>query len=219
MHKPPGLLVHRTGLDAFETRFALQMLRGQLGRHVWPVHRLDKGTSGVLVFALSAQAARHLGQQFDDGAVQKTYHAMVRGWPPEAGAVDHPLRRVDDFGNLGPAQSAHTQYRRLARYALPLRDRAFPTTRCALVELQPSTGRQHQLRRHCKHIAHPIVGDATHGKGPLNRALAQLLGQQRLWLQAHTLCVEHPVTRATLALRALVEPDWDLWNSYIFNSV
>ena len=95
--KPPGLLVHRTGLDAGETRFALQMLRDQLGRPVWPAHRLDKGTSGVLLFALDAGTARALGRQFEAGdAITKTYQAMVRGWPAPEGLIDHPLRRMTD---------------------------------------------------------------------------------------------------------------------------
>src|SRR5574343_1735858 len=95
--KPPGLLVHRSGLDAGETRFALQLLRDQLGQPVWPVHRLDKGTSGVLLFALDAGTARALGQAFERGeAMRKTYQAVVRGWPPGAGTIDHPLRRMPD---------------------------------------------------------------------------------------------------------------------------
>src|SRR6218665_95161 len=95
--KPPGLLVHRTGLDAGETQFALQLLRDQLGRPVWPAHRLDKGTSGVLLFALDAETARALGLAFEaPDLVRKTYRAVVRGWPPAEGLIDHPLKRLED---------------------------------------------------------------------------------------------------------------------------
>jgi len=213
--KPPGLLVHRTGLDAGETRFALQLLRDQLGRPVWPVHRLDKGTSGVLLFALDAGTARTLGQAFERGeAMRKTYRAVVRGWPPEAGAIDHPLKRMPDDMRTErvEVQDALTHYRTLQRYELPLAQGGFATTRCALVELRPVTGRRHQLRRHLKHIAHPIIGDATHGKGPLNRALAELLGLQRLWLHAVRLELAHPVTGQAVVIEAPMGDEWQRWS-------
>lgn len=216
MDKPPGLLVHRTGLDAGETRFALQMLRDQLGRPVWPVHRLDKGTSGVLLFALDAGTARALGEAFEaPDAVHKTYRAVVRGWPPPQGLIDHALRRLEDDTRAGrqEVQEARTRYRTLQHYELPLPYGGFATTRCALVELQPLTGRRHQLRRHLKHIAHPIIGDATHGKGPLNRAVAQLLGLQRLWLHALRLELVHPLGGAPLKIEAPCDQAWEAWGS------
>ncbi|WP_137894829.1 pseudouridine synthase [Ramlibacter sp. 2FC] len=215
--KPPGLLVHRSGLDAGETRFALQLLRDQLGRPVWPVHRLDKGTSGVLLFALDAETARRLGAAFEAGAaLRKTYRAVVRGWPAAEGLIDHPLRRLADDARAGreELQEARTRYRRLARHELPLAQGAFPGTRCALVELEPLTGRRHQLRRHLKHIAHPLIGDATHGKGALNRAVAGLLGLQRLWLHALRLELVHPHSGAALTITAKPGPEWALWDRY-----
>lgn len=216
VNKPPGLLVHRTGLDAGETRFALQLLRDQLGRPVWPVHRLDKGTSGVLLFALNADTAHTLGQAFEAGhGLQKTYQAVVRGWPAPTGYTDHPLKRMpDDLRREREAvQTAHTRWRTLEHFDLPLPQGPFETTRCARIELQPLTGRRHQLRRHMKHIAHPIVGDATHGKGPLNRAVAELLGHQRLWLHAHTLALQHPTTGEPLHLQAALGDEWAVWRS------
>ena len=209
--------MHRTGLDAGETRFALQMLRDQLGRPVWPVHRLDKGTSGVLLFALDAATARTLGQRFEAGeGLTKTYRAIVRGWPPAEGLIDHPLKRLPDDARPGreEIQDASTAFRSLARYTLPLATGEFPQTRCALVALSPQTGRRHQLRRHMKHIAHPIIGDATHGKGPLNRAVAALIGGQRLWLHALRLELVHPVTGVTLHVEAETEPTWQVWRRF-----
>ena len=216
--KPAGLLVHRTGLDAGETRFALQLLREQLGRPVWPVHRLDKGTSGVLLFALDAGTAGALGAALQaDGVVAKTYLALVRGWPADAGLIDHPLTRLPDdtrpTARALTAQAARTRWLTLARHTLPLAHGAFATTRCALIELRPETGRRHQLRRHCKHIAHPIIGDATHGKGPLNRALAGLLGTQRLWLHAGALALAHPVSGQPLLIQAAPGPEWARWSA------
>lgn len=214
--KPPGLLVHRTGLDAGETRFAVQLLRDQIGQPVWPVHRLDKGTSGVLLFALDAATASQLGRAFESGeGISKTYHAIVRGWPAEEGLIDHPLRRLPDDMRTEreEVQDSQTRFTTLERYELPLPYGGFPATRCALVELQPLTGRRHQLRRHLKHIAHPIIGDATHGKGPLNRAVAGYLGVQRLWLHASGLALRHPFSGAALMLGAPRDAAWSRWRA------
>lgn len=214
--KPPGLLVHRTGLDAGETRFAVQLLRDQIGRPVWPVHRLDKGTSGVLLFALDADTATTLGRAFEAGeSLHKTYHAVVRGWPPDQGLIDHPLRRMPDDMRTGreEVQAAQTRFATLVRHELPIACDRFPSTRCALVTLQPLTGRRHQLRRHLKHIAHPIIGDATHGKGPLNRAVAAWLGTQRLWLHASELCLAHPRSGVWLSISAPLGSPWSRWTA------
>lgn len=209
--KPAGLLVHRSEVDRRETRFAVQLVRDRIGQPVWPVHRLDRGTSGVLLFALSAEIAAALGRAFEGDAIQKRYVALVRGWPEEAGLVDHALARLGD-GSVRDAsrapQPAVTHYRRLARLELGVPDERHATSRYALVELRPETGRRHQLRRHLKHIAHPIVGDATYGKGRLNRALAALLGVTRLWLHAHALGFAHPVTGEDLRLEAPLGDEW-----------
>lgn len=200
VYKPAGWLVHRTGLDAGETRFIMQTLRDQIGQHVYPVHRLDKGTCGVLVMALHPAAARALSLAFEQHSVHKRYLALVRGWAPESAEVDHPLR-PDDAPPDAPVQDAHTTLRRLARAEVGASaDPRFATTRASLVEALPTTGRRHQIRRHLKHIAHPILGDATHGKGPLNRWWAERLGQQRLWLHAWHLSLPHPVRGERLEL-------------------
>ena len=216
VHKPAGWLVHRTPLDKGETRFVLQALRDQLGRPVWPLHRLDKGTSGVLAFALDAQAARTMGLRFESGeGLHKTYRAIVRGWPVSEGLIDHALKRMPDDmrSEREEYQAAQTRYRTLRRGELALSHGAFARTRWADVELQPLTGRRHQLRRHMKHIAHPILGDATHGKGPLNRAVAEHIGFNRLWLHALHLELRHPVHDAVLQIEAPLPPEWELWHA------
>lgn len=200
VHKPAGWLVHRTGLDAGETRFVLQTLRDQLGQRVHPAHRLDKGTCGVLLMALHAQAARALAEAFAAQAVDKRYLALVRGWAPARAEVDHALRPHDAAPDAA-AQPAHTRLSCLARLELPeASDARFASTRASLVLAEPGTGRRHQIRRHLKHIAHPIIGDATHGKGPLNRWWAARLGQSRLWLHAWQLSLAHPVTGQPLVI-------------------
>lgn len=206
--KPPGLLVHRSDLDRQERRFALQMLRGQAGREVHPVHRLDRGASGVLIFALDRDTARAASRLFESKAVEKSYLAVVRGWPPEQGEIVHPLpRRPDDYeipGGFGEAatQAAVTRYRRLATAELPYPANQFPTSRYALLHLEPLTGRRHQLRRHLKHIAHPIIGDSTYGKGPHNRLFRDLFACRRMLLACLELRFLHPVTGTALTVTA-----------------
>jgi tRNA pseudouridine65 synthase len=183
--KPAGLLVHRSPLDAHETRSAAEMLRTQLGAPVWLLHRLDKATSGVLAFARSAAAASALGEAFETGRVRKRYLALVRGWPAAEGEIDYPLARDPELPSAGqPRLAAVTRWRRLACFEWPFADGRHATSRYALVEVEPLSGRRHQIRRHFKHIAHPLVGDTTHGKGPHNRAVAAWLGTARLWLHA-----------------------------------
>lgn len=214
IHKPSGLLVHRSEIDRHETRFAVQLLRDQIGRRVWAAHRLDKGTSGVLVFALDPDTAGHLGRQFEAGEVEKNYLAVVRGHPEESGVIDHPLsRQRDNYEFKGErssdeAQPAVTRYRRLATAELPHCVDRYPTSRYALLELEPLTGRRHQIRRHLKHIAHPIIGDATYGKGRHNRLFGELFGNRRLLLACTRLSFRHPHSGETLAIEAAPADDF-----------
>lgn len=209
VNKPAGLLVHRSGLDAHETDTVLDRLRGDWGA-LSPAHRLDKGTSGVLLLARHAAAARALGQAFEAGVCRKRYLALVRGWPADEWRVDHPLARDPERPSQGqPLLPACTGGRTLARAEWPLTTRAgFAGTRVALVEAWPETGRRHQIRRHLKHLGHPLIGDSTHGKGPLNRALAEWLGVQRLWL--HALSLAWPALEGLPAqqVHAPPGPEW-----------
>lgn len=212
VHKPAGWLVHRTGLDAGETRFVVQTLRDQLGQHVYPVHRLDKGTSGVLLMALSPGGARALAEAFQRREVGKRYLAFVRGWPQAEVTVDHALR-PDDAPPEAEPQPAVTHFSRLATWQLDVPVDRYPQTRVALVEARPETGRRHQIRRHLKRLSHPIIGDTTHGKGGHNRWWAQHLGVQRMWLHAVELRFAHPIHGETVVLRsepqdAMLNPDW-----------
>ncbi|MFM2066239.1 MAG: hypothetical protein RLZZ584_1148 [Pseudomonadota bacterium] len=183
--KPAGLLVHRTALDAHEALNARDLLQAQLGQPLWTVHRLDKATSGLLLFARSVAAARALGAAFEAGRVHKRYLALVRGWPVDAGEIDHALARDPERPSAGQVLlPALTRYRCLVRHEWPFGDGRHASSRYALVEVEPASGRRHQIRRHFKHIAHPLVGDSTHGKGAHNRAVAAWLGVARLWLHA-----------------------------------
>ncbi len=214
IHKPSGLLVHRTTLDRHETRFAVQLLRDQIGQRVYPVHRLDRGTSGVLLFASNREVGKALSAQFEAQTVDKTYLAIVRGHPPEAGSIDHALTRQYDAYEfrspdpIGLAQQSLTHYRRLALTELPYRVDRYPSSRYALLELKPQSGRRHQLRRHLKHLAHPIIGDATYGKGRHNRLFQQLFGCQRLLLACVEMRLTHPLNGSPLHLCAPLADDF-----------
>lgn len=210
VHKPAGLLVHRTNLDAHEKHFAVQLLRDQIGHRVHPVHRLDKATSGVLLFALSRELASILSSAFERGDVLKRYVSVVRGSIPESGEIAHPLvLRYDEAeGRMAGAsaeQNAVTRFRRLASVELPHRVDRYPTSRYSLVELHPLTGRRHQLRRHMSHISHHIVGDTTYGKGRHNQLFRNLYASHRLLLASVELRLVHPVTGQPLALVAPLE--------------
>jgi tRNA pseudouridine65 synthase len=181
--KPAGMVVHRSE-QCPEGEPVLQRLRDQIGRRVWPLHRLDRATSGVLLFALDADAARHLSQQFERHEIDKRYHAIVRGWTQPSGTVHWPLREHPD----APLLHAISSYRRHATLELPIPLGAHATVRYALVEARPHTGRMHQLRRHFAHLRHPIVGDVRHGDGKHNR-IFRALGLPGMLLRAVTLTV------------------------------
>ena len=208
VNKPSGLLVHRSMIDRHETRFAMQIVRDQVGQHVFPLHRLDKPTSGVLIFALSSELAKAAGEQFQNGEIEKTYRAVVRGYAPESGVIDHALKEeLDKMTDRKarqdkPAQEALTEFKRLATVELPIQIDRYPNSRYSLVEAYPKTGRKHQVRRHMKHIAHPIIGDAKHGKGNHNRYFDKHFSAGRLLLHCTQMKMKHPVSGELLTFNA-----------------
>lgn len=211
INKPSGLLVHRSEIDRHETRFAMQLVRDQLGQLVFPVHRLDKPTAGVLVFALSAEIAKKMGEIFFQHELEKTYLAVVRGHAPAEITVDHPLvEELDKYADKKArdnksAQTALTKFKTLATIELPISVDKYPNTRYSLVECKPATGRKHQIRRHLKHISHPIIGDAKHGKGIHNRFFQEQFNCGGLMLAATELHFCHPVSQTPIKLIAPLE--------------
>lgn len=211
VHKPAGLLVHRSWIDRRETRFALQLVRDQIGRRVFPVHRLDKPTSGVLLFALDAETARTLGHFFAAGKVEKSYLAVVRGIPPQEGVIDYPLsetydRHDDPRARAGKTpQSARTRFCTLATVELPFAVGRYPTSRYALVRALPETGRKHQVRRHFKHLLHPLIGDTKYGEGRHNRFFREHFACNRLLLAAVEMTLPHPAGGHPFTITAPLE--------------
>lgn len=216
INKPSGLLVHRSPIDKHETRFAIQLTRDQIGQHVYPVHRLDKPTSGVLLFALSSEVAALLTKQFTEKAIAKRYLAVVRGYIEDSGVIDYALQeQLDKMTDrlVSPdkaPQDAVTEYQCLGTSELPYPVGRYQTARYSLVSLSPKTGRKHQLRRHMKHIYHPIVGDTSHGDGKQNTFLRDTFGLSRLMLHAQSLQLAHPTTGEQLHIQAGLPDDFSL---------
>lgn len=214
VNKPAGMLVHRSWLDKHETQFVMQTLRDQIGQHVFPLHRLDRPTSGVLVFALSSEVASQVMPMFANHEMEKTYHAIVRGWIEEGAVLDYPLKVeldkiADKFAKQDKeAQEAITAYQPIARIEVPYSTGRFPTSRYCLLEMKPKTGRKHQLRRHMHHLSHPIIGDTTHGDGKHNRLFREHYDAQRLMLHASELRFIHPFTGESLVLKASFDEVW-----------
>lgn len=214
VNKPSGWLVHRSWLDRHETVFVMQTVRDQIGQHVFTAHRLDRPTSGVLLMGLSSEVGRLLSQQFEQHQMQKTYHAVVRGWLETSGTLDYPL--VEELDKIADkhateertAQLAVTDYQSLATVEMPVGIGRYATSRYSLVELSPKSGRKHQLRRHMSHLRHPIIGDSAHGDLRQNRGAAQHFGANRLMLHASSLALTHPVTGEPLLIRAGLDSVW-----------
>src|SRR5690606_13870420 len=164
--KPAGLAVHDSRLVRGESDFLVDRLRAQLGRRVFPAHRLDRATSGCLLLAFDSATAGALGEQLMSRSVGKDYLAVCRGWPEEAFTIDHPL----DGGPGKPVKKpAQTTFERLATIELDMPSSGFPTSRYALLRASPRTGRFRQIRRHLKHASHHLIGDTSHGDGRHNR--------------------------------------------------
>jgi tRNA pseudouridine65 synthase len=195
--KPSGLLVHRTKIAADGDSCAAR-LREQLGRRVFAAHRLDRGASGVLVFALNQEMASRLGEVFRARGVEKRYHAVVRGYTPDAGEIDKPLRQAPGK----PYRNAVSRYATERRVELPFAVGRYATARYSLVSVETETGRSHQVRRHLCHVSHPILGDTTYGDGRHNCFAREKLGIRRLLLHGALVRFSHPQTGFPLKIES-----------------
>lgn len=203
INKPHGLLVHRSHIAADTSEFAVQILRDQIGQRVYPVHRLDRKTSGVLLFALNDEMNSRMQIQFSDGKIKKHYHAIVRGFTSDEMEIDYPLKRDD-----GVLQEAFTSFKTIKKVELNLPFGKHPTSRYSLVELTPTTGRMHQLRKHMAHIFHPIIGDRPHGCNKQNKFFLEQYKMNSMLLHATELSFVHPLTRKEISLHAEYQPEF-----------
>ncbi len=213
INKPSGWFVHRSLLDPKVTTIVLQHLRDQVGAYLYPVHRLDRPTSGVLCFAFDQASARSLGEQFMAHSVQKEYLALVRGYVEQTGVIDSPLSFIRDKiadrdrGEIED-QEAVTFYQPLAQCEIELSTGKYPTSRYSLLSLSPTTGRKHQLRRHMNHFSHPIVGDTTYGDLRHNRLFREHYDVDRLLLHAYRVTLDHPKSGQPVTITAPLDKLW-----------
>ena len=197
INKPHGLLVHRSPIASDANTFAIQVLRDQINQHVYPVHRLDRKTGGVLLFAKDKETNAIIGKQFADRKINKQYLAIVRGYTPSEDTIDYDLTN-----DRGKVQNAITEYKTFQHTEIPISSGRFSTSRYSLVELKPETGRMHQLRKHMSHIRHPIIGDRPHGCSKQNRFFKKEFDMITMLLHAQSLSFNHPYTHSELVIQA-----------------
>jgi len=203
INKPHDLLVHRSPIAAEVEVFALQLLRDQVEQKVYPVHRIDRKTGGVLLFAFDKTIEIEMQKQFADNLVSKKYLAILRGHTPEFGEIDYPLRKEN-----GTLQEAFTAYRILKQAELDVPFGKHSTSRYSLVEATPKTGRMHQLRKHFAHIFHPIIGDRTHGCNKQNKLFKEKWEMTTMLLHASQLTFKHPVSGEVVIIEASLQPEF-----------
>ncbi|MDQ7947853.1 MAG: pseudouridine synthase [Pedobacter sp.] len=203
INKPHGLLVHRSKIANDATEFALQLLRDQIGQHVSPVHRIDRKTGGLLLFAFEKDVEIAMQKQFQEGLVHKKYLAIVRGYTPDQLDIDYPL--VKDNGTL---QDAFTSFLTLQRAEINVPHGKHATSRYSLVEATPTTGRMHQLRKHFAHIFHPIIGDRKHGCNKQNKFFTEKFDMSTMLLHASALKFNHPITGQSISMEAPVQDEF-----------
>lgn len=203
--KPAGLAVHRSKMVARDDDYLMDRLRARIGGDLFLVNRLDRATSGLVLLARSRDVARALGEQLMSRSVDKTYLAVVRGWPAESGEIDYPLTVG---GMKGERKPSLTRWRRLATVEVPIALGRYPQQRYSLLALSPLSGRYRQLRRHLHHIHHPIIGDSTLGRGEHNRLFREHFGSHRMLLHAWRLTFVHPSSGQTLSLEAEPDATW-----------
>jgi|SRR5690606_36248774 len=203
INKPHGLLVHRSSIASDANEFALQLLKNQIGKHVSPVHRLDRKTSGVLLFALNKDVEKQMHIKFMNGEINKKYLAILRGYSPDYLEINYPLAKDN-----GTMQEAFTEFSTLDRCELDIPLGKHATSRYSLVEARPITGRMHQLRRHFAHVFYPIIGDRKHGCNKQNRFFKEQWNMTTMLLHASELQFQHPVTGVATKISGSVQPEF-----------
>lgn len=208
INKPSGLIVHRSYVARGEKIFALQLVRDAINQYVFPVHRLDRPTSGVLLFALSSEIARKMTERFTNRQVEKSYLAIVRGFTEDNGKIDYALKEMADrkadhaIDPNKPPQEAHTEYEKIAQIELPYAVGRYETARYSLIRVCPKTGRNHQVRRHLAYISHPVIGDSRHGDRQHNRFYQKQFNISRLLLVCSQIRFRHPYSNESVAISA-----------------
>lgn len=203
INKPHGLLVHKSKYAGKADYYAVQLLRDQIGQYVWPCHRIDRKTSGILLFSLDVNTNSLMQQQFTNNEVAKKYLAIVRGYTDDEGVIDYAL-----INEKEKEQKAITKYKTLQRAEINIPFGKFNTSRYSLVEAYPQTGRLHQIRKHFAHIFHPIIADRTHGCNKQNRLFKEQWNFTSMTLHASEINFVHPVTNTKIVIKAVFSSEF-----------
>jgi len=209
IHKPHGLLVHKTSIAKDASEFALQILRNQIGQKVYPAHRLDRKTSGVLLFSKHDKANRQIQQLFREAKVHKTYHAIVRGHLLEPVYIDYKLTHDHK------TQEAITEITPLEHFTIQIQTDRYPTSRYSLIEARPYTGRFHQIRKHLAHIRHPIIGDRPHGCNKQNRYWK--IEHDMITMMLHASQLEFKLENVDYKIIAPLSDEFSDFKNFLFN--
>ncbi|MEZ4921120.1 MAG: pseudouridine synthase [Saprospiraceae bacterium] len=203
INKPEGVLVHRTQISQ-DTRFVMQELRDQLGQHIYTIHRLDRATSGLLIYGKTSEYAESLAVQFREKTIEKNYLALVRGWTDDRGTIDYAVQDQDKPN--APFLDAITHYETLGKSEVPHAiGYKYTTARFSLVNVRLETGRRHQIRKHFAHILHPVIGDKRHGDNKHNNYFWNTLQIPRMQLHAWELRFTHPFSNTPIQIQAPVD--------------
>jgi tRNA pseudouridine65 synthase len=203
--KPAGMPVHRSRMVGDGDVYLVDVVRETVPGSLHLIHRLDRGTSGVVLIGRNAEVAGILGKQFMQREIGKTYLAVCRGWPDESGEIDYPLPGVRENSERKPAL---TRWRSLHTVEVPIAINRYPQQRYALVEISPETGRYRQIRRHFAHLRHPLIGDTSHGRTEHNRLYKQHFAVHRMLLHAWRLEFTHPLGGERLCIEAPLDAEF-----------
>lgn len=210
VNKPNNFLVHQSHYARnIKEPTLLEFLEQQLGFPLYPVHRLDRKTSGIILLAKQKEFVAPFQELFNQNEIHKTYYAIVRGFSPAVGVIDTPVKNDD----TGVYKDALTNYKTISSVELDIPVTPYEKSRYSLLKLMPETGRMHQLRKHMNKINHPIVGDYKYGDRFHNRMFETEFNCNYLFLHAYQIEFTHPLTHQKMCLTAEFPLDWLL----IFN--
>jgi tRNA pseudouridine65 synthase len=204
INKPHNLLVHRTQISEEKEHFALQILKEQLGIWLTPCHRLDRKTSGILLFAKNKEAGKLVMKMFENHEFEKEYITLVRGFIADEGEINKPLAKEN-----GTLQNAFTRFKRLQSFEIPIEVSRYPTSRYSLVQVMPTTGRMHQIRRHMASLRHYVIGDKVHGERHHNKMFEEKFGLDTMLLHANLLRFKHPITENPIQINATLQNEFE----------
>ena len=211
--KPNNMLVHHAhhSRNVADEKSLLQLLDAQIGGKFYPIHRLDRKTSGIILLAKETQYVSKFQDLFTAKEIQKTYYGVVRGFSPDTKIIDSPVKGRD----ANVHKEALTHLKTLEQVTLDVPVKPYDSSRYSLVELLPQTGRMHQLRVHCNKISHPLIGDTKYGDKNHDMMFDENFGWKNMFLHAGKLEFKHPFTEEVLFLKSSFSKDWiDLFKAF-----